>query len=136
MSVKEACSDAVLVLDVDFVPSRGLHDTLFAFPGGLNAFLRPDGTSRALVIPAFESSQPDLPHDFAGLDACGDSLSPSHVAHFDKGHRATDYPKWMQLAAMSSAASTSGSLRHAYSVCYEDFYEPYVVISASRAPRF
>mmetsp|Transcript_26649 Transcript_26649/g.83578 ORF Transcript_26649/g.83578 Transcript_26649/m.83578 type:complete len:421 (-) Transcript_26649:37-1299(-) len=148
VAMEEATADLVLVLDVDFVPSRGLQAALAACPRGLSKFLAPaEGPACALVVPALEVQREEpparprmegappaaspLPRDFAELLTAGERASAFHVGHFPKGHGATDFPRWAQLAA---AGGSTGPW--SYEIQYEEYFEPYVVLDRRLAPRF
>lgn len=149
VAMEEAASDLVFVLDVDFIPSCGLHDTLVSHEQSLDAFLTPDGDlPRALVIPAFEVQESDtapatvsngatcrrptrLPRNYGDLSGLGTKASGFHTGHFPKGHRATNFTQWSDLVQ-----STHEDRPWSYAVQYEEFFEPYVVLSRKHAPRF
>jgi glycosyltransferase-like protein LARGE len=123
----QAATELVLVLDVDFVPSTGLHAAAAAHDP-------PQGT--ALVFPAFEVSkepakQPKGPlttFDAVAAAYRAGAVGGFHVDYFPKGHAPSDYPKWL---ASSSAGSATG-----YDVAYQEGYEPYVIAARADLPRF
>ena len=127
-------TDLVFLLDVDFVPSAGTNAAVAA----ANPARRCRDDGEVLVVPAFELSTP--PRGGAGprlgaadVAAAGvegfrsasraRSIEPFHVGHYPAGHRATDAARW---------ATTDSP----YAVAYEEGYEPYVVASRSRIPRY
>jgi glycosyltransferase-like protein LARGE len=142
VAMEEAIGDLIFVLDVDFVPSRGLYASITNdCPGDIRNFLAPaeDGSARALVVPAFEmrllsADRGDnlLPTNFAGLEELGERISGFHVGNFPQGHRATDFDRWRRFAHLSE----KDSLPFSYRILYEEFFEPYVVLNRACAPRF
>eukprot|EP00927_Polykrikos_kofoidii_P034368 TRINITY_DN2916_c0_g4_i1.p1 TRINITY_DN2916_c0_g4~~TRINITY_DN2916_c0_g4_i1.p1 ORF type:complete len:1846 (-),score=235.92 TRINITY_DN2916_c0_g4_i1:31-4842(-) len=141
IAMEQATGDLVFVLDVDFVPSRGLHGTLTKeCPGDIRNFLAQadDGSVRALVVPALEmqtSANRDdnvLPVDFLGVEELGKRISGFHVDHFPQGHGATDYERWRRFARLSEKDSQPFS----YGILYEEYFEPYIVANRSCLPRF
>lgn len=127
-------TELVLCLDVDFLPSAGLH----AFIAGCHASLRRLCLEqrKLLVFPAFESCKTDC--DAATLAAGGKRALVAAVASgaarvfasdgrcdsdFPQGHRATDTSRWLHSDA-------------AYSVLHEEGYEPFVISARRLMPRY
>lgn len=136
-----APSDLAFLLDVDFIPSKGLWSALNDSPEIIEALCSPGKEPPcALVVPAYEVRQDEpgnsqgypceLPRDFTELEACGSHASAFHVRHFPQGHRATDFQRWRAYA------QNDGSTPLVYEVRYEEYFEPYAIISRSRAPQF
>jgi len=131
VALRAASAEFVFLLDVDFVPSRGLQaldaSTLRRLLScGEDAFA-------ALVIPAFEvRSQSCLPTSgFALRQAYVQGAAQAfHVSHFPAGHRATNFHRWLDRS------SESGDGPHFYSVEYEEGFEPYVIALRSRVPPY
>ena len=133
-ALRLATTELVLLLDVDFLPSTGLHSTVAGSAAELRR--RCVEERRLLVLPAFEScadaceaaalaagGKPALAaavvagraRTFASDGRCGDT--------FPQGHRATDSKRWL---------ATDG----AYSVEHEEGFEPFVVASRRLVPPY
>lgn len=127
-------TELVLSLDVDFLPSAGLH----AFIDGGHAALRRLCLEerRLLVLPAFESCGAEC--DAAGLAVGGKRALVAAVASgaarvfasdgrcgsdFPQGHRATDTARWLR--------SDGG-----YAAVHEEGYEPFVIAARRLAPLY
>jgi len=119
IALEQAQTDLVFLLDVDFVPSEGLYETLLsAFRELHHACLR---HKAVLVVPAFEM-------EVGGPVARGkmellDGATAFHVGHFPKGHAPTNYRHWWQAS-------------EPYRVEYEECYEPYVVAARAHVPKY
>ena len=122
IAMNHALTDFVLVLDADFVPSRGLHATLLNDTKSLERL-----RSRTLmVLPAFEYRQGS---DTDPLDkkeviemAQLEELGQFH-GYYPPGHRATNYSHWYQA-------------QEPYDITYEAGFEPYVVAYRPGLPQF
>jgi glycosyltransferase-like protein LARGE len=142
-----ARSDLVFLLDVDFVPSSGLHARLL---GGRQCDLLPKALSGgngrapvALVVPAFEVRE-SVTHAWdqeALREACDASTAKGfHVDHFPQGHRATNFIRWHRQSRIEDGGDLHlVEIEHglqAYRVDYEEHFEPYIVVSRSRVPMY
>mmetsp|Transcript_11300 Transcript_11300/g.21520 ORF Transcript_11300/g.21520 Transcript_11300/m.21520 type:complete len:336 (-) Transcript_11300:161-1168(-) len=127
LALDQARTEMVFLLDVDFVPSEGLHASMAGKPATLQTTLL---EGQLIVIPAFELNNGSAAQTVAStgkaalqsLYATGEA-SAFHVGHFPAGHSPTNFDKWFD--------SEQG-----YQVSYSDFYEPYVVAAKSRIPHY
>mmetsp|Transcript_13887 Transcript_13887/g.44486 ORF Transcript_13887/g.44486 Transcript_13887/m.44486 type:complete len:715 (+) Transcript_13887:44-2188(+) len=118
-----APTEQLLLLDVDFMPSEGLHASLRARWPRLR---RVRGLQRAVfVVPAFEmTGQYPWPKDKAELYSMvlDGQVKPVHEDKLASAHGATSYRRWYTAT-------------NAYEVEYQLQYEPYVLI-AKDAPAY
>ena len=127
LALRNAPTDLVFLLDVDFVPSAGLLQEL-SRDAGLLARLEDGRTRTVLVVPAFEVSPAHkLPKEQAALLSLASceppAATPFHIDHFPAGHAPTDYATWQVASAP-------------YPVAYADSYEPYVIASKAWLPPY
>eukprot|EP00928_Gymnodinium_smaydae_P001212 TRINITY_DN10452_c0_g1_i1.p1 TRINITY_DN10452_c0_g1~~TRINITY_DN10452_c0_g1_i1.p1 ORF type:complete len:1741 (+),score=335.54 TRINITY_DN10452_c0_g1_i1:88-5310(+) len=150
-ALRNARADMVFLLDVDFVPSRQLYSRLTneedtAACKRLDATLRsagPSGNPVALVIPAFEVKHTlgALPRDSEALRNALDKGDAEgfHIQQFPKGHRATDFKRWLAGPDGTRSARDLHLEAHAvdaYGVDYEEHFEPYVVVARELVPAY
>ena len=113
-------TDFVILADVDFVPSAGIHEYVIR-----NLAEWGKDTKKLYVFPAFEidGTKQDVPTDKAALKAMGARI---HQVHNDKGrdiaHKYTDYARWADAA-------------EPYAVDYKFPYEPYF-LAPRTIPRY
>jgi glycosyltransferase-like protein LARGE len=139
LALSAAGTELVLLLDVDFVPSRGAHSLLVNTPGLYREAMQ---SNVAFVLPAFEAPKGGvLPLAFNELYSkwSQDQVTAFHVKHFAKGHAPSDYPRWFLTSRGIADKPTPHSssvemLSSAYEVAYQEFYEPYVVMRKSLVP--
>ncbi|CAE7516044.1 Large2 [Symbiodinium sp. KB8] len=150
VALEHARSDLVFLVDVDFVPSRRLHEVLASDDGGrrlLNALSHGSRKSRgpgALVIPAFEAAKSNTPLPLHGVElrhaAARGEVEGFHVSHFPCGHRATDFDRWLGVSKVESPDAGNFSQHahgvDAYLIHYEEHFEPYVVVPRQSAPAY
>jgi len=141
-----ARSDIVFLLDVDFVPSHGLCKRLSNVDAvrKLRQCLRGHSSSGplCLVVPAFEVHNDDKDyrneeHLRAGYEA--GVASGFHVGHFPRGHSATDFKRWIEGPVANQSSSNLMQSLHgidAYSIQYEDYFEPYVLALRYLVPAY
>lgn len=112
----------VFLMDVDFVPMAGLYQHL----RDAIRLINPYPQKKCLVVPAFETQRyrASVPRDKAALLArlaarhgAGD-VAPFRTREWPRGHRATNYTRWMTATAP-------------YEVEWESDYEPYLVVHRS-----
>jgi len=141
LALDNARTDWVFLVDVDFVPSPNLVEsvqrTLRRFPE-----LREEMQQRraVLIVPAFEKlqareeHQTSLPATRAELvaETRAGRIVPFHVSWYWPGHGPTDYIRWL-----ADANETSEHEPHKpYRVRYRDGYEPYIVAYRHGLPRY
>merc|ERR1712166_1303873 len=123
----QASTALVFLLDVDFVPAPDLCERLQSCQE-LHGLARGNLVSAhcVFVVPAFEvvcgAATPHTQQQLAQLCSDG-ACEPFHVSNFPKGHQPTDSARWMKA-------------KHAYTVDYRNCYEPYLVMSRIRCPRY
>ncbi|KAH3744145.1 Glycosyltransferase LARGE2 [Pelomyxa schiedti] len=121
VAMRQVHTNYVFVLDVDFVPSTGMHGHLCSVLYGSTR-----DSKTALVLPAFELSlNKTLPNnklEAVKMMSLG-SLSPFHTRHFPMGHMPSNYDTW-KIA------------QYPYLATYEEGYEPYVVVPNNSTPLF
>lgn len=126
LAMSQARTELVFLLDVDFELPSGLGTELRRRADYRPLLLSLRTSRTALVVPAFElrpaAKMPSTRRDLASQLASGDA-SLFHVRHFPKGHRATDLTRWL-------------SCTRAYGVAYEEYFEPYVIVSRRHAPSY
>lgn len=117
----------VFLLDVDFVPSAGLHRFLCS-----ESLLA--SSQEALVVPAYELLRDGaaLPRERASMAALARSGGAQgfHTSHFPAGHAPTDFARW------EDAALAGGEPLTPYPVSYKRHFEPYVVMRRDCVPRY
>jgi len=149
-ALEHARSELLFLVDVDFVPSRRLHEVLASDDGGrrlLNALSHGSRKNRgpgALVIPAFEAAKSNMPLPLDGAElrhaAARGEVEGFHVSHFPCGHRATDFDRW--LGASKAESPDAGNFNQhahgvdAYLIHYEEHFEPYVVVPRQSVPAY
>jgi hypothetical protein len=129
-----ATAALLFLVDVDFVPSPGLHEWV-------DSHARSDEDTVGLidrcrqgdliVVPAFERTTSSVARTCASAltfeDVCvgidDASITAFHVQHFPAGHSPTDYVTWRARSAERDSAT--------YPVRYGEYYEPYVVMARS-----
>jgi hypothetical protein len=144
LALAAACTELILVADVDQCPSRGLADAL-ADAGRYLAIADALLSSRtALVVPAFEPTAtavgdgvPDQVTLTAGqlrswVDAGVAITFGSDV--YPRGHGGTDEAGWFRMAC--GDAPTPLAPRDWPRCEYTDGYEPYVIVSRVGVPPF
>ncbi|CAH0397182.1 unnamed protein product [Chilo suppressalis] len=112
----------VFLMDADFVPMAGLYDHLrSAIP-----LVNPYAQKKCLVVAAFETqryraspprNKPALLARLANAHSAGD-VAPFRLREWPKGHRATNYTRWVTATAP-------------YEVEWQSDYEPYLVVHRS-----
>lgn len=145
-ALRRARASLVFLLDVDFVPSNGLHARLCSGDMGqrLHRTLLSEGAASpvALVVPAFEIGSGDVPRDAADLrlEYEAGNAKGFHLRNFPKGHRATCFDRWFAGAAdFPDAALGLRAEAHGldtYAVEYEENFEPYVVMARAAVPEY
>jgi len=149
-ALEHARSELLFLVDVDFVPSRRLHEVLAGDDGGrrlLNALSHGSRKNRgpgALVIPAFEAAKSNMPLPLHGAElrhaVARGEVEGFHVSHFPCGHRATDFDRW--LGASKAESPDAGNFNQhahgvdAYLIHYEEHFEPYVVVPRQSVPAY
>ena len=134
VAVSRAVTDLIFNLDVDFVPSPGLHDRIVAAVS--TATLATNKEKVAFVVPAVEITAGNVIEslDFSNGDLAAHralrsamekgEASPFHVGHYPRGH----LPTALNEAWFSASAP--------YEVDYVEGYEPYVVALREQLPPF
>lgn len=134
VAVSRAVTDLIFNLDVDFVPSPGLHDRIVAAVSA--ATLATNKEKVAFVVPAVEITAGNVIEslDFSNGDLAAHralrsamekgEASPFHVGHYPRGH----LPTALNEAWFSASAP--------YEVDYVEGYEPYVVAPREQLPPF
>mmetsp|Transcript_13170 Transcript_13170/g.24304 ORF Transcript_13170/g.24304 Transcript_13170/m.24304 type:complete len:548 (-) Transcript_13170:164-1807(-) len=148
-------SQLVFLVDVDFMPSKGLYKSLAGEDEGETLYrslaAKRRHAPRALVIPAFEVGTSPEQKDalsFAGLKAAytaGNAFG-FHMWYFPQGHVATNFDRWFkgktsleELQTPSKVLSSLCAEKHgvdAYRIKYSQSFEPYVVAAKSAVPEY
>ena len=109
----------MLILDVDYVPSFGLYDSL---KEKLKARTFGNMEKTAVVIPAFETDDANfaVPRTKRAMIRLirHNMVWQFHVKHFKTGHEATDYQLWK-------------TAHQPYPVIWNRDYEPYYVLKST-----
>jgi hypothetical protein len=140
---------AVLLVDVDFRPSRNLHSVLH-HADAANIILH---QRKVVVCPAFESTQSQTLDDgiLGRSNSCPLSIENLrrqvdnhdaegfHLSHFPQGHGPTCFDRfWKESHACDSNSTTddagSNCWERLYKVNYEEYFEPYVVMASLDVP--
>mmetsp|Transcript_4608 Transcript_4608/g.12854 ORF Transcript_4608/g.12854 Transcript_4608/m.12854 type:complete len:267 (+) Transcript_4608:1258-2058(+) len=139
---------SVLLVDVDFVPSRNLHATLHS-TNAAQRMLRKDAPEEEdcgiVVVPAFETSKQsstssstknDLPRSISELQPLvDDGLAQGfHLDQYPQGHAATEFDRYWELS--TTDLSPEKIWESAYSIQHNEGFEPYVVMSAKNVPLY
>jgi len=132
VALLSATAELVFLVDVDFVPSRGLRDEIMTNQT-IGSTCSDGGV---VVVPAFElrlgpndganklSRLPTSKGDLKPLYQSG-KASAFHVQHFSKGHAPSDYSQWWAAASHSP-----------YMVEFQEYFEPYVIMAARHVPLY
>jgi len=127
-------TEAVLLLDVDFLPSASLPESYQGKPRAFEALMQQLVENKtALVLPAFETKRTDAlgakiatmvssngkPHALSMWRK--KEIMGFHMAQYKMGHGSTNFTRWL-----SSVAS--------YPIRYRDGFEPYVVVARRYVP--
>lgn len=94
-----SASDLLFLLDVDFLPSKGLRQWIDAHKDHI--VNRCHSNDQVFVVPAFETSVCNAENfddsllEYSGIQKSFDEGKTSvfHVKHFPRGHQATDYDR-------------------------------------------
>ena len=109
----------MLILDVDYVPSFGLYDSL---KEKLKAGTFGNMEKTAVVIPAFETNETNFifpPTKSKMLDLFSNhTVDQFHHYFFDAGHGPTNYTKWINAT-------------EPYIALWDNDYEPYYMVKTS-----
>ncbi|UYV82953.1 B3GNT1 [Cordylochernes scorpioides] len=134
---RNSASEFVFVLDVDLVPSAGLHDAFLTFARENRLFREGDAGSRpddktVYVVPAFEMREdvPELPADKASLLQLVE-LMEARPFYFElcwRCQKHTDYEAWQR-------EPPSSRLQVLFEVLWRDPWEPFY-IGRNSAPAY
>lgn len=127
VALSEVHTDYVMVIDIDMLPSVGLHQS---FTGFLHSFaLSTDSFSQTVfIIPAFEILQHvDTPVNKETLLTLWQqgSVRPFYHELCWRCQRQTDYNSWRNLTL--SSGSTATEIKVAYEVEWKDPWEPFYI---------
>lgn len=117
-----ARTEYVWLLDIDFVPSAGASQALLQLA---EAEL---GAREALVVPALEvNADAEMPVTKADVQQLvqNGKAEGFHVTRYPKGHRATNFERWLHAGAGEE-----------YEVEYELGFEPYVICRRAEVPQY
>lgn len=127
-------TEAVFLLDVDFIPSSSLPKTYQDKPKEFEKLMKQLRDHRkAFVIPAFQTYQNKTEgRKVAASIANGDKytaveafkigdISGFQLTSYSKGHSATNYTRWLRAEAP-------------YYIKYEQGYEPYIILCRQYIP--
>lgn len=125
---------AVLLVDVDFIPSSNLWSTVHSRRAAESVLIQ----RKVIVCPAFESKE-DCPRSLAGLKKLVDTGKAEgfHQSHFPQGHGPTQFATFWEKSLWSNCQGDSScdySWLESYKVKYEKMFEPYVIMSAQDVP--
>lgn len=124
--ITQVTTSHVFVIDVDFIPSEGLHDGIMAHVTRPTAGVKP--MSVAYVVPAFEIRTLNASLPFTKVDL-KKLVSTGKAGQFHErityAHRPTNYAKWY-------TAESVYPIRQG--LCHRTLYEPYVVIATNATP--
>ena len=137
LALHAACTwQLVWILDVDCVPVVDAYANLVGTLAQRDQLCRMccnDGA--AIVIPCFElspaqtQSPPSRTLEQARAAVAAGELTPFMQDRWPQGHRASDLGRWLAAAKPPSPAFVGP-------LCYEEFFEPYVIVCAALAPLF
>ncbi|CAM6107213.1 unnamed protein product [Calypogeia fissa] len=138
VALSMATTELVFILDADFVPSAGMHESLTGDATKYAEILRMATKERQmLVVPAFEGiaqklenldvSQISYPKQMGELRRQWNegSAKAFHCSHFPRGHMPTNYESFFNPSTLKL-----------YSVQYREFYEPYTICAREVIPPF
>jgi hypothetical protein len=135
-AIARARTRLILLLDVDFLPSKGLREAALT-PGTWEAMLTAThDEKKVFVLPAFETRQNMKLEDGAELAAQASAASKDELRDmfeaadivqfapfFARGHGATNYTQWFESS-------------QPYTVIPEVGYEPFILLSRIDVPWF
>ena len=126
--------------DVDFRPSRNLHEALHSE----EASVRLLEERKAVVCPAFECTSADTacPRSVSRLrELVEENLAEGfHRSHFPQGHGPTDFEMFWEKSL--AIRDTTGPDFHAeawnecYAVAHSELFEPYVAMASRDVPLY
>ncbi|XP_066575005.1 beta-1,4-glucuronyltransferase 1 [Amia ocellicauda] len=129
----------VLVIDVDMMPSQGLHDQFLSL-----VHRRPPPPDRVFVVPAFEirhtRKMPATKPELVQLYQVGE-VRPFYEELCQKCQAPTNYSQWVNLHFRlagdggGAGGGESGELEVAYTLSWVDPWEPFY-IGASSVPLY
>ncbi|GAB4815237.1 hypothetical protein N2152v2_002283 [Parachlorella kessleri] len=127
-----ARTEALLLLDADFVPTPTMLPE-YKSPQGYARLLNRLNKPGAIVLPAFETANNGTEGRVLALEAARrgkdfavqafneEKLLGFAMKEYERGHRATNYDKWMGAS-------------QPYRIQYAEGYEPYIIVSRSFVP--
>ncbi|GAA5866428.1 hypothetical protein JCM3774_004680 [Rhodotorula dairenensis] len=152
LAIEAAASPYILVIDVDFVPSPGMHDNLVrhAIPLIENPYSNSNAASptlrrTAVVIPTFALAlgfEGEMPTTMDRLEELyGSEPQLAMLTDPNSGHGPTSparlFHQWRSASSSSQKQqSRRGSSDASYEVCYEPQWEPYYVLHRASHPYY
>lgn len=131
VALENSYSKYVFVIDIDMLPSVGLHSKLTSFISNFSIFTKDDHNRFAFVVPAFEmhisDNVPKTKSDVLDLWQ-RKILQPFYAELCAKCQKHTNYSAWRDLGS-------SDSLQIGYEVTWKDPWEPFYVVPRS-APNY
>jgi hypothetical protein len=141
IALQNASSEYVFLLDVDCIPSSDLFESLVGTSELKNSLrnicIQYFG---AIVVPCFEPSEPTSfnplePFSSQQVRSLAALTSPSlrqfAVSEFERGHGATNYPKWLHAKDQSENA-----FHQYYQIEYQEGFEPFLILARALAPLY
>ncbi|GAA6022097.1 hypothetical protein JCM10207_000761 [Rhodosporidiobolus poonsookiae] len=146
LALEAAASDYTLLVDVDFVPSVGMHTRLRTHAGRfLRRFAFHDRSSptwqrTAIVIPTFAlatTSNRSLPLSIAALSELASADLPAiHLTDRNAGHGPTLPSLLFRQARRRAHHSGSATPPFLYPLTYEPQWEPYYLLARASHPLY
>jgi glycosyltransferase-like protein LARGE len=156
-AIARAKTRLVLLLDVDFLPSKGLRESILQKKVWSDLLQATQERREVLVLPAFETRQSirDVRKGCAvARSAASGSKDDLHemfkngdvvrfAPFFERGHGATNYSKWFSLTEAEDEKYASSDLAYnsscsicGYEIEPEVGYEPFILMSRMHVPWF
>ena len=154
-AIARAKTRLVLLLDVDFLPSKGLRESILQKEVWGDLLQATQDRREVLVLPAFETRQSirDVRKGCAvARSAASGSKDDLHkmfkngdvvrfAPFFERGHGATNYSRWFSLAGIEDEKHASWAHNSSCSVCGYEIepevgYEPFILMSRMHVPWF
>jgi hypothetical protein len=142
IALRNATCEYVFLLDVDCLPSSDLFDSLVGTAELRNSLRNICFQDLgAIVVPCFEPSDPmsfnplepflsQRVRDLASLSS--PLLRQFAEMEFQRGHGATNFPKWLQ----AKEQQTEQCFHQYYQIEYQEGFEPFLIVARALAPLY